>query len=136
MVKVINHRPGLIRLLRGKVELKPGENEVADDAWQEAKTNPHTLNLIAHKLLQVVVEGKTATPLPAKPSAPPEEAPSEEEAVQVEEAILTRDMSAKDAINMVKASSDVGWLKVCGEGETRTTVIDAIEGQLETLGAD
>ncbi len=120
---VINHCRGIVRPLKGKIELRPGENDVPDDLWKLVNKDRHVMELIGMKKLEVVAGGSA----PTKPSAPQ---PASD---QSPEPIKTTSMSAKDAINMVKASSDIDWLKVCGEGEERTTVLDAIEGQLETL---
>lgn len=149
-VRVENRRQGKLRLAGG-LTLLPGENVVANSAWETCSEHTVTLHYLHRGELRVlggpvgecVCEGGKLSPAeqtqesigsPYTPESPPllpavDEQPTEPESPPTK----LEDMRAKDAIDVVSncTSPDrlLGWLSV----EARTTVLRAINRRLEEL---
>jgi hypothetical protein len=128
---VKNHCRGIIRLLKGKLELKPGENTVPDEDWNAVNKNAHVIQLIAMKRLSVSAGGEVEKPLPTKP--PAEQMANDEKTPDSLSQAMTTDITAKEAIKLVKESSDEAWLQACLDKEERSTVTDAIYARMDEL---
>lgn len=145
---VTNNCKGIVRLLKGKIELLPGQNTVQDSDWQLVNKSAHVVQLIAMKQLSVASGGNEAKPLPTATPAQQAVAPKQAETPVVETLVLeapveaapakkakkaTSEFNAREAIHMVKKSDDHAWLRSCLALEDRNSVVEAIEQRLEDL---
>ncbi len=123
MIVICNHKGGVS--LPG-LRIAPGRNEIDGAAWEAAmaKVSDRLMaGLMAGSppMLEVDGDKRPTAPVEIQAEAPPKAAPIPDE-------------NSKKRIARVQSASTLGELTALADGETRKTVIAAIERRLEEIG--
>jgi hypothetical protein len=99
------------------IQFIPGVNKFEDSDWKDARKHPQIAKMLSEKKLEILVE-KDA---------------KQEDAALKNASVELAELTAKEAMSIVKQCNNVPLLEKWEETEERSTVLNVVAKQLENI---